>query len=69
MKFRPWLGVLVLLGLAATMSLGCGEGTEVPLAEAPAIESVPTQELPKDFRQGGGPNSSGNMNRNPGASS
>jgi hypothetical protein len=56
------LGVFVV-----TLSLGCGEGTDVKVAEAPAVKPGPVVPVPKTIKEGGGPSSSGNMKRNPGA--
>lgn len=69
MKSRLCIGVLIPLGFAAVLSLGCSGGTSVPLAEAPPVTETPPQPVPTDVKQGGGSSSSGNMNRNPGASS
>src|SRR5262245_29059368 len=52
----------VIVAFAATLSTGCNQSTQVPLAPAPRVEETPPKELPKD-RKGGG---SGNMKRNPG---
>ena len=59
------MGALTLAGFAATMSIGCGEGTAVKLAPAPAVKETPAKDLPKD-RKGGG---SGLMKKNPGGNS
>ncbi len=57
----PTLGAFV-----AAWAIGC-DSSHVELAPAPAPTPVPTKELPKDPKKGGGPASSGNMKRNPGA--
>jgi len=54
------LGVFV-----ATLALGCGEGTDVPLAKAPVPTPAPTQDLSKDPKKGS-EGLSGKMKRNPG---
>jgi hypothetical protein len=54
-----------LAAFALTLSIGCGEGTDVKLANAPVPERAPSKELPKEVTKGGGPASSGNMNRDP----
>jgi hypothetical protein len=53
------LGVCV-----ATLAIGCGEGTDVPLTKAPAPTPAPTQDLSKDPKKSAG--LSGKMKRNPG---
>jgi len=57
-----------LAGFAATLSIGCDQGTDIPLQEAPAVQAPPPKPLPKEVRRGGGPSSSGRMQVNPGAS-
>jgi hypothetical protein len=56
-----------LAAFVAAWSMGCGQGTEVKLAEAPPPPPVKIEPLPKDMKKGGGTSSSGNLHRNPGA--
>jgi hypothetical protein len=67
MRLRNILSVFTLAGFVATLTVGCGEGTDVKLAPAPQIAPAPSTPLPKDTKQGGGPASSGNSGKNPGA--
>ena len=53
------LGVFVV-----ALTLGCDQ-TKVEVAPAPAQQSLPKQAVPKERTKGGGPGSSGNINRNP----
>jgi hypothetical protein len=57
-----------LAGFAATLSIGCGQGSDIPLQEAPAVQAPPPQPVPKELRKGGGATSSGRMQTNPGGS-
>jgi hypothetical protein len=65
MRFRHFVSLSTLAAFALTLSIGCGEGTDVKLANAPVPEKAPPKELPKELTKGGGPGSSGNMNRDP----
>jgi len=65
---RTVLGVAALVGFATMFSTGCGS-SEVGLAPAPTIAPPAPKPVPADVKQGGGKSSSGNMGRNPGASS
>jgi len=65
---RIVLGIAALIGFATTLSTGCGS-SEVGIAPAPTITPPASKPLPADPKQGGGKGSSGNMGRNPGASS
>jgi len=62
------LGVAALVGFATALSPGCGS-SEVGLAPAPTIAAPPAKPVPADAKKGGGKGSSGNVSRNPGASS
>jgi len=68
MRFRNLVAFSTLSAIVAGSAIGCNQGTEVGLAPAPAIKPAPSEPLPKDAKKGGGASSSGNMNRNPGAS-
>jgi len=64
------IGCCVILGaLATTGGVGCNDSTNPKVIDAPVLKAAPSQELPKSPRQGGGPASSGNSRKNPGASS
>jgi hypothetical protein len=55
---------------ALTLAIGCGDSSEVKVADAPGYkpsEKIEAKPLPKEITKGGGPSSSGNMKRNPGA--
>jgi hypothetical protein len=65
MRIKHVLVPATLMGFAATLSIGCNQGTEVKLAPAPAVKETPPVELPK-VRKGGG---SGLMKKNPGGNS
>jgi hypothetical protein len=70
MRVTRALAIATLVGFAATSPMGCNQSTDVPLAPAPAVQDVPRVPISKDakdVKKGGGPSSSGNMNRNPGA--
>ena len=58
--------LVVPLGIAAP---GCGESTEVKVQPAPPVPLTPSTPVPTDPKKGGVPGSSGQMKRNPGASS
>jgi hypothetical protein len=68
MRCKTVLSFATLAALVATLAIGCDQGTDVQLAKAPPPDK-PAQPgpLPKEARKGGGPASSGNMQRNPGA--
>ena len=69
MRIKRALALVTLVGFAASLPMGCNQSTDVPLAPAPAVKiepSVPISKDPKAVKKGGGPSSSGNMNRNPG---
>ncbi len=67
MRLKNVASFSILGTFVMTLALGCGEGTEVKVAEAPASTPVPSKPLPKQVTKGGGPGSSGNLGRNPGA--
>jgi len=69
MRIRKIVSFSTLGAFIATLALGCQgsdvEGVKVPPQSVPPPgQPVP---LPKDPTKGGGPASSGNMKRNPGA--
>jgi len=66
MSFKKAVGLSTLAALLMTLSFGCGQGTDVQLAPAPAIKAEESKPLPKETKKGGGPASSGNAGRNPG---
>jgi hypothetical protein len=65
MKLKTVVSVSILAAFMTVSTVGCSN--DVPITDAPAHTPAPTKELPKDPKQGGGPASSGNMKRNPGA--
>jgi hypothetical protein len=67
MRLKTVVSVSTLAAFVATWAMGCGQGTDIPLAKVPPESPGTPQPLPKDLRKGGGPGSSGNMKRNPGA--
>jgi hypothetical protein len=67
MRLKKLVTFSTLGMFALTLSLGCGESTDVKVQEAPAPTPVPSKPLPKEVKKGGGPSSSGNLGRNPGA--
>jgi len=68
MRIKSAIGLATVLTLPLTTNIGCGDGGNTPVADAPALKPAETQPLPKSVKKGGGSGSSGNMNRNPGAS-
>jgi hypothetical protein len=68
MRFKTVLSCSALAAFLATSVVGCSQSDEVRLAPAPPLPAVKSSPLPKDAKKGGGPASSGNMNRDPGAS-
>jgi len=67
-QLQRMIRVATLAGFATTLSIGCGQGTDVKLAPAPAVQVPPPAPVPKEVKRGGGPTSSGRMQTNPGAS-
>jgi hypothetical protein len=64
------IGCCVVLGaLATTLGVGCTDTSNPKVMDAPQLQAPPSTELPKATKQGGGPTSSGNSGKNPGASS
>jgi hypothetical protein len=68
MRFRNALSLLTLGAFVAGLSVGCDQGTEVPLAKAPPVTPPPFQPVPKEIKQGGGTASSGHSKMDPGKS-
>jgi hypothetical protein len=66
MRLRNMIGLSTLGVFALTLALGC-ESSDVKVADAPAPKPVESKPLPKSVTAGGGPSSSGNLGRNPGA--
>jgi len=67
MRVRRFLSFSILGVFVAGLAIGCTGASDVQIAKAPEPTPVPTQPLPKEVKKGGGPSSSGNMGRNPGA--
>jgi hypothetical protein len=69
MRLRNILGLGTLFAFVISLSIGCGEGTDVKVTKAPEPTAAPAGvPLPKEVKKGGGAASSGNMKRDPGAS-
>jgi hypothetical protein len=67
---RKLLACCVCAGFVlATTGTGCNDSTSPPVTKAPLLTAPDSKELPKSPKQGGGPTSSGNSKKNPGASS
>jgi hypothetical protein len=70
MRLKNVVGLSTLGAFALTMAMGCGDTSEVKVADAPDYkpsEKIEAKPLPKEITKGGGPGSSGNLGRNPGA--
>jgi hypothetical protein len=67
MRFKNVLSLSTVAAFLASLMIGCGDTTSVPLAPAPPATSPAPQPLPKEVKRGGGPGASGNMTRDPGA--
>jgi len=65
MRLKTCVSGAILAGFLASVLVGCS--TDVPVTPADAPTPVPTKDLPKEPKKGGGPASSGNLKRNPGA--
>ena len=72
MRSKHALSLATLGGLLMTVSIGCGQGTEVSIAkpqgEVKPSPSVAPSELKGAAKNAVGPGTSYNMKRNPGAS-
>jgi hypothetical protein len=66
MRFKTVLSFSTLAAFLATLTIGCSQGTDVKLADAPPVKPAESGPLPKDVKKGGGQGSSGNAGRNPG---
>jgi len=69
MRLRKVLSLSTVVAIVAGSAVGCNQGTDVSLAPAPQLRPAESTPLPKEAKKGGGSSSSGNMQRNPGASS
>jgi hypothetical protein len=67
MRLKHVVSFTTVAVFVMTLAMGCGPGTDVKLADAPATDPGEVKPLPKKPQQGGGPASSGNAQRNPGA--
>jgi hypothetical protein len=69
MRIRNVLGFSTLSAFIAALAIGCGEGEPQGVKVQAETPAPPDQKraVPKEVTKGGGPGSSGNMNRNPGA--
>ena len=65
MRSKNVLSFSTLAAFITSLGMGC-EGTDVKLAPVPPAAPIPSQPVPKDLKQGGGPGSSGNLKTNPG---
>ena len=68
MRMRNVVAFSTLAAIIAGFAVGCDQGTNVDLAKVPVLKAAPTTPLPKEAQKGGGPGSSGNSSRDPGAS-
>lgn len=69
MLHRKLIGLATLAAFTLTCAWGCDQGTDVQLAPAQPTKLEGPKPLPKEPKKGGGPGSSGNMGKNPGANS
>jgi hypothetical protein len=68
MQLKKVIGFSTIGAFAVTFALGCGDTSDVKVADAPAPKTIAeSKPLPKKITEGGGPSSSGNLGRNPGA--
>jgi len=69
MRCRNLVSSATLAAFMATLSVGCSEGTDVKLAtpNVKTVEVYPAK-APTDRKKGGGPGTSRDSTRNPGAS-
>jgi hypothetical protein len=68
MKVKNAVVLSAVIGFTAASVVGCGDSSNPKVIDAPKVEPGEAKPVPKDMKKGGGPGSSGNMNRNPGAS-
>jgi hypothetical protein len=61
-------GALLFAFFVASLP-GCSDTSNPKIIDAPPAQPGATTPVPKDIKQGGGAGSSGNMKKNPGASS
>jgi hypothetical protein len=69
MRIKTVLMSSTLAAFVATGVAGCSQSEEVRLDPAPPVKPAGTEPLPKETKKGGGPGSSGNITKNPGADS
>jgi hypothetical protein len=69
MRIQQVCTLTVLVGFTVAPLAGCNRSSEIGVKSAPAVVAPPPKPVPADVKKGGGKGSSGNMNRNPGASS
>jgi hypothetical protein len=69
MKIKQVSLLITFVGLTALLTSGCTGGSDVSVKQTPTVVAPPPKPVPADVKKGGGKTSSGNMNRNPGASS
>jgi len=70
MRIKNLISFSTLGAFIAALAIGCGDGSDVQGVKVEPKTPPPPDErqaLPKEREKGGGPGSSGNMNRNPGA--
>jgi hypothetical protein len=67
MQLKNVASFLTLGAFVVSLSVGCNQGTDIPLARVPPATPSPTKPAPKEVKKGGGPGSSGHMQVNPGA--
>lgn len=69
MRFKTVLLEATLVAFVATLATGCNQGTTVPITPVEPVKAPESTPLPKEVNKGGGPASSGNMQKNPGGNS
>jgi hypothetical protein len=67
MRLKNVVSFTTLAVFVVTLTMGCGQSSDVPVATAPATAPGAVKPLPKKPQEGGGRASSGNTQRNPGA--
>jgi hypothetical protein len=72
-RIRRTVLTMAVLGLALPLLVltpGCSGGQgDIAIQSAPPVSAPAPQPVPDDVKKGGGKSSSGQMNKNPGASS
>ena len=69
MRIRKFLTSSLIIAFAMGMSTGCGQGTDVQVAPAPAVKPAEKTELKGEAKKSIGPGTSGAIKKNPGGNS